>query len=55
LICVTVFLSFCLEVVVGRTSPLLFFVRWRRAAVDVDGGGVVVIAAVSCVDIAVAD
>jgi hypothetical protein len=41
--------------VVGRTSPLLFFVCWRHVDVDVDGGGVVVAAAVSCVDVAVAD
>jgi hypothetical protein len=53
LIFVTVFLYLCLELVVGRTSPLLFFVRWRRDAVDVDGEGVVVVAAaVSCVAVA---
>jgi hypothetical protein len=54
LIFVTAFLSLCLEVVVGRTSPILFSVCSRRDAVDVDGGGVVAAAAVSCVAVALA-
>jgi hypothetical protein len=55
LIFVTVFLSLCLEVVLGRTSPLQFVVRWRWDAVDVDGGGVVVVAAAAVSCVAVAD